>query len=554
MADTSFVNTREFSRLISKPSTMTVFDMSMLEDLLNLYPYSYPLHVSYAYALNKFRPAEYENYIAKAAIYTPDRTLLHTIIHNVEEYEKLNTLAPTHTINILDNLADTSFSEDITRPDTDDSPIVAVDLSPILQTTEYPSINSDQSQKEPASSPIGSDDSSDTDEILHLSTEESSPGDQKSSNDATDLEPNSESEETLHFALENIPAEDNESLKSSNLRVEVSETSDAVETYVEPDSSEPEDFAEAPEIPSPLFENEPALNAVEQITYQEIDHDTPVLTEDTPVLEEELKVSESPAFENTIETVIPFSEYPEFDLSNDDEINREVKNQKDVSSMSPAQNEIVGNIASTDYFVFEKSAIDPLQKEDSGFTHIAKSLPPSQESSKEEVSRYDDDTMPYSFLWWLNKTRKEHASTFQPYASNDNASKQMPKASVNAQLDQQIIENIFHFQPEINVFREVTAEANTPSIRRKEDLLIEKFIVEDPQIRSPKADRLDTENKARKSSEDNLDMVSETLARIYTDQMLYHKAIDTYQKLSFKFPEKSTYFAGQIRELEKKFN
>jgi uncharacterized membrane protein YfcA len=32
------------------------------------------------------------------------------------------------------------------------------------------------------------------------------------------------------------------------------------------------------------------------------------------------------------------------------------------------------------------------------------------------------------------------------------------------------------------------------------------------------------------------------------------KAIDTYKKLSLKYPEKSTYFADQIIELEKKVN
>jgi hypothetical protein len=63
---------------------------------------------------------------------------------------------------------------------------------------------------------------------------------------------------------------------------------------------------------------------------------------------------------------------------------------------------------------------------------------------------------------------------------------------------------------------------------------------------------LDNENKARKSSEDQDELVTETLAQIYIDQMLYPKAITTYKKLMLKFPEKSRYFASQIEELEKR--
>jgi hypothetical protein len=68
------------------------------------------------------------------------------------------------------------------------------------------------------------------------------------------------------------------------------------------------------------------------------------------------------------------------------------------------------------------------------------------------------------------------------------------------------------------------------------------------------ADKLDNENKAKRSSEDQDVMVTETLARIYSDQMLYHKAIATYKKLMLKFPEKKLYFAAQIEQLEKKIN
>jgi hypothetical protein len=47
-------------------------------------------------------------------------------------------------------------------------------------------------------------------------------------------------------------------------------------------------------------------------------------------------------------------------------------------------------------------------------------------------------------------------------------------------------------------------------------------------------------------------LVTETLAIIYSDQMLYHKAISSYKKLMLKFPEKTRYFADKIEQLEKK--
>ena len=89
--------------------------------------------------------------------------------------------------------------------------------------------------------------------------------------------------------------------------------------------------------------------------------------------------------------------------------------------------------------------------------------------------------------------------------------------------------------------------------KAKEDVL-ERFIHEEPHIKPPSSDKLDNENKAKASAEDSDELVTETLARIYTDQMLFHKAIATYKKLILRFPEKSTYFAGQIENLEKRIN
>ncbi len=84
--------------------------------------------------------------------------------------------------------------------------------------------------------------------------------------------------------------------------------------------------------------------------------------------------------------------------------------------------------------------------------------------------------------------------------------------------------------------------------------LIDKFLQEDPRIR-PKPILEDEQNDISESSiEEHEDFITDTLAKIYLKQGNYLKAISAYQKLSLKFPEKNTYFASQIREIQKLIN
>jgi uncharacterized protein HemY len=119
------------------------------------------------------------------------------------------------------------------------------------------------------------------------------------------------------------------------------------------------------------------------------------------------------------------------------------------------------------------------------------------------------------------------------------------------ELQQQYIESIFQLNT-VEDLENGVEEKPVFDTKKKEDEIIERFIHEVPQIRPQSADKLDNENKAKRSSEDEDELVTETLAQIYIDQMLYPKAIDTYKKLMLKFPEKSRYFAGQIEQLQKK--
>jgi len=45
--------------------------------------------------------------------------------------------------------------------------------------------------------------------------------------------------------------------------------------------------------------------------------------------------------------------------------------------------------------------------------------------------------------------------------------------------------------------------------------------------------------------------MTETLARVYWEQKKYKKAIQAFKILSLKYPEKSGFFADQIKKLKK---
>lgn len=81
--------------------------------------------------------------------------------------------------------------------------------------------------------------------------------------------------------------------------------------------------------------------------------------------------------------------------------------------------------------------------------------------------------------------------------------------------------------------------------------LIDKFIVANPRI-EPVRDKAiqPVEDLSKPHTEEKEGFVTETLARIYLNQGYYSRAIDIYEKLSLKFPEKSSYFAAHIEKVK----
>ena len=86
----------------------------------------------------------------------------------------------------------------------------------------------------------------------------------------------------------------------------------------------------------------------------------------------------------------------------------------------------------------------------------------------------------------------------------------------------------------------------------KQKALIDKIIESSPGAIRPKEDQkfFTPEKKAKESLLENEHLVTETLARIYALQGNVAKAIRSYEILSLKYPQKSTYFASLIQKLK----
>ncbi|OBQ57470.1 hypothetical protein JJL45_15950 [Tamlana sp. s12] len=91
--------------------------------------------------------------------------------------------------------------------------------------------------------------------------------------------------------------------------------------------------------------------------------------------------------------------------------------------------------------------------------------------------------------------------------------------------------------------------ATTDLEKEKKFKLIDKFIAENPKI-SPTKPLMQKGNLAQAQMIQPEALMTETLARIYVEQKNFKKAIQSYKILSLKYPEKSSFFANQIKAVE----
>ncbi|MDD5151944.1 MAG: tetratricopeptide repeat protein [Flavobacterium sp.] len=100
--------------------------------------------------------------------------------------------------------------------------------------------------------------------------------------------------------------------------------------------------------------------------------------------------------------------------------------------------------------------------------------------------------------------------------------------------------------------KEVLDISKTPILvdeKKKKAELIDKFIEASPKI-SPIKQGVASPAYFEPNKQDNSLLMTETLARVYLEQKKYQKAIQAYEILILKYPEKSSFFADRISDIK----
>jgi len=86
-------------------------------------------------------------------------------------------------------------------------------------------------------------------------------------------------------------------------------------------------------------------------------------------------------------------------------------------------------------------------------------------------------------------------------------------------------------------------------IKKKKEALINRFIETNPKI-APVKNGTPSPAYFDINKDDNSSLMTETLAKVYLEQKKYQKAIQAYEILILKYPEKSSFFADRITDIK----
>ncbi len=198
--------------------------------------------------------------------------------------------------------------------------------------------------------------------------------------------------------------------------------------------------------------------------------------------------------------------------------------------------------------------VEPVQEPEPDETHNA--AHPNEEADEYDLPQKDVETPVTAEEENIEAFGEEDFREDLPKADEEEISETAESATTGQKLqetDQPAAQDSGEKSPEGEAEKDVAGPSKA-SARKSKKELIDQFIENAPRISRSRSDFYNPVDYAKSSAVDKDDIVSETLANIHYRQGHYQKAIKIYKKLSLKYPEKSTYFAGLIEKIKSEQN
>lgn len=581
------MNTRVLE-LIKNPRIITEADLGILETESEKLPYAQSLRALYLYGINLYRPEDYKENLSKTAAYTTDKKILYQFI-NSERIVK-NEIRPSiihEKENIENQTVEEVKTEDIQPAEpalvneietTDNSSVMnKFDVEKIIhaeeiQNEEFIIVNGEKNrllydgeenfleEKTPEVDLEASKESglltlkeeTETVEKLIIIDENPSeetitkPGIENNKEDliiteSPESKPESASAEISFGGIQDFLPEVKFSVPKNHLDYLNPPKKDKKQENQDPETEKKPTYVE------PLLEKELEIEDEHAVSFENTQ------AFEVSGFEKTIDHSEN-AVQSGSETEVSFEEPQEFEIVPDKIENQSIDPEKEIitEESRPEQPETkewkpmqwASNIP---------DALIGKQPEQKIATEKAKDISVAEETKPEIIASESVDETDIQEKATEENTILDNerpvfnVSFFGNDVSKIEEKKETPHPDIEEKIDEQKESNVGNFintwQSWLKIDRPKTEE-NPVKIKEK---IIDNFIENNPKISQLKEE---SSFVIREKKDDISHLMTETLARLYTEQKLYTKAIKAYEILSEKHPAKKDYFQEKIEEIK----
>lgn len=580
------MNTRVLE-LIKNPKIIIESDLKILESESEKMPYAQSIRALYLYGINLYQSEKYKENLSKTAAYTTDKKILYQFINSEKISKKEITstqiepeeTAHNQTINNTETEvvkpAESEIVTEIEKTETQ-SVINQFDIDKTIENeseknSEFVVLENEENSVEEKNHKIDSQPTKEPEIVLvkddleikdNLIVIDENRSEETISEHKTVEEVLETTEEKTTEPITETQVQDEDS--SGNIsfngiedflpQVKFSVPKNHLD-YLNPPKREIKKEVQQPIQEIPVAKIEYAEPVVPEIAENEIDN-SQVSFENTQTLEisKPTKVVEveSEIDENICEDEISFENTQSFEVSKPEEpvivakiqeqeiISKKVKvDEQPISEWKPMSfsanipDALIGKTTEAE----KQPEVESIVEEKTAEPEIKEEIIINEKPIVEEKPQILETERPVMNVSFFGNevSRIEEKEKEIPAIIEKPEAKEIPDSNVGTFINT--------WQSWLKIERKETAEKQA----KVKEKIIDNFIETNPKISQLKEES----NYVVKEKKDDIShLMTETLARLYTEQKLYTKAIKAYEILSEKHPHKKDYFEEKIEEVK----